>query len=221
VALAAAAAPAAGSAAPTRAAAAAGAAAAARGGGAAQLRGADWAAFLARLAFANARSAQMTTLQYVIYGRCREAGFTGSIRLKAAFARCLPPPALSDAALDVLAYIAYDRVSAIVEAANVLHCGGGGGGGGSGGGGAAGGAPAPVHTMESLPLAAYEAAARSQLPLPLELHDVFVAAAAARRRALTQAAAPPPRALGVPPRALGLPPPRPAAAAARAAAARR
>jgi hypothetical protein len=77
-----------------------------------------WRAFQQRLDFASARSSAMTTLQYAIYARSREAGFTGTPTLKRAFARLLPPPALPDAALEVLAYIAYDRVAHVVEEAN-------------------------------------------------------------------------------------------------------
>lgn len=134
---------------------------------------AGWQTFLARLAFANLRSAAMTSLQYAIYGRCREAGFTSTPRVKAAFARLLPPPALADGALEVLAFIAYDRVASVAEAANRI---------------ANHSSAAPVHTMATLPRAAYEEALCSQLPLPAELHELFQAAAA-RSRAQQAAAA--------------------------------
>lgn len=101
-----------------------------------------WRTFAARLAFANARSVQLTTLQYVVYGRAREAGFTGTKALKAAFASLVPPPALPDAALEVLAYVAYDRVCALVEAANrIAYAAGTGAGAGASvtAGGSAGG----------------------------------------------------------------------------------
>ena len=141
-----------------------------------------WATILTRLAVANSRSAAMTSLQYAMYGRGREAGFTSPPAIRAAFARLLPPPALPDGALEVLAFVVYDRVMAVAEAANRLahpHA-----------------APALVHTMTSLPRAAYDEALREQLPLPLELHRVFVAAAARARELAAgggaAAAAPPP-----------------------------
>lgn len=198
-----------------------------------------WRAFQQRLDFASARSAAMTTLQYAIYARSREAGFTGTPTLKRAFARLLPPPALPDAALEVLAYIAYDRVAHVVEEANrIAYATAIGASAAAAAAAEAGGtsttgdatavsgsaAPSPeladavtvasnsssgaavtsssacntessdvvgpscglgplTHSMDSIPLLAYQAALARQHPLPAELHHLFLAAAAQARGA--------------------------------------
>jgi hypothetical protein len=185
-----------------------------------------WRAFQQRLDFASARSSAMTTLQYAIYARSREAGFTGTPTLKRAFARLLPPPALPDAVLEVLAYIAYDRVTHVVEEANRIAYvtptgasaaaaeGGGTATAGDAADGSGSAAPSLVledapavasnssssaavtscdvvapscdlgpltHSMDSIPLLAYQAALARQNPLPAELHNLFLAAAAQAR----------------------------------------
>ena len=83
-------------------------------------------AIMERLAFANRRSRGMSALQYAIYARAREVGFTnypGSFTAKK-FLSLIPPPALCKTSLEVIGYLAYDRVGCIVEEACMLACGG-------------------------------------------------------------------------------------------------
>jgi len=74
--------------------------------------------FLSRLAFANARSRLMTAAQYTHYCAAREAGFINKSRSRA-FCTILPPPThvLSRVVLEILSYLAYERVNCVVEAA--------------------------------------------------------------------------------------------------------
>lgn len=88
----------------------------------------EWAAFAARLAFANTRSARMTALQYAVFCRAREAGFTNGPKAKKRFIEAIAPsaagPQPAPPAVEVLAYLAYDRVGSVVEAAlRILHGG--------------------------------------------------------------------------------------------------
>jgi hypothetical protein len=73
-------------------------------------------AFKKRLAFQNSRSRLMTTAQYSIYKAAREASFTnGKGALMKKFAEQFPLPRLTKATLDVVSFLAYDRVGTIVE----------------------------------------------------------------------------------------------------------
>ena len=73
-------------------------------------------AFKRRLAFQNLRSRLMTTAQYSRYKEAREASFTnGKGALMKKFSELFPLPRLTKASLDVLAFLAYDRVGTIVE----------------------------------------------------------------------------------------------------------
>ena len=78
-----------------------------------------WRAFEERLRLANARSDGMSVLAYAVYSCAREAAFI-SRRHKSSFARfasLFPPPALPSASLELLSYLAYDRVGVAVETA--------------------------------------------------------------------------------------------------------
>jgi len=142
-------------------------------------------AFRRRLAFANARSRLMTTAQYDAYHRAREASFTGGARgrLSRRFAALLPPPAPTKATLEVISYLAYDRVGQLVEAAVRER---------SAAGAAARSAAGDVAALvadvalleEPLPAAAYVAALASLPALPAELGEVV---GELRERALKRA----------------------------------
>jgi len=140
--------------------------------------GPDIDAFRCRLAFANSRSSRLSTTGYAAFARAREVGFVGRAHSKA-FASCVTPPALTRTVLEVLGYLAYDRIASIVEDANRRAHGGGRalipldpaeqltpaaleaeGAGGQGGGGPCG---------PCLPLDAYVAALRAAPQLPPEL----------------------------------------------------
>jgi len=141
-----------------------------------------------RLAFANARTRLMTTAQYDVYARAREASFTGGRRGRLArdFAALLPRPALSRATVEVLAFCAYDRAGAVVEAAvraRAAAARSAGAGGGSGAGARAAARPPP---REDAPLVAdaalleqpltpgdYAAALRALPPEPPELAELL------------------------------------------------
>lgn len=75
-------------------------------------------AFKDRLHFANERSARLSTAAYTSFVQARECGFVGSARASRSFASILPPPALTRTCLEVLGYMAYERVCSIVEEAN-------------------------------------------------------------------------------------------------------
>jgi hypothetical protein len=125
--------------------------------------------FHVRLAFANQRSRGMTTAAYAVYAKAREASFTGSPKLVAKFAAALPGPPLRRTVLEVLSYLAYDRVSDVTEAANRIECEG-----------------ALTHVTEPLSAAAYIAAVTALPSLPAELDELV---AAADRKAERAAAA--------------------------------
>jgi hypothetical protein len=143
------------------------------------------AAFLERLAYANARTRGMTGAQYLDYAQARKASFLGaSVHLRARFAALFPPPGLSRAALEVLAFVAHDGAGRAVEAAARSHHGGA----------LPLTAPAPGAGEEEapLPLAAY-AAAPPPAPSPELAAAVAavrgLAAASAQRDALVEARA--------------------------------
>jgi hypothetical protein len=81
--------------------------------------------FHARLAAANARSQKLNSRQYAIYTRAREAGFTATKALSLKFATLASSSAtaspLTSSVLEILAYLAYDRLCSVVEAANRVH----------------------------------------------------------------------------------------------------
>ena len=116
-----------------------------------------WKAFMDRLAFANRRSRAMSALQYAIFSRAREVGFTSnsSSYVTKHFVSLLPPPLLTKTALEVIGYLAYDRVGTIVEQACAQ---------------AAGKAPGEMVAARSpVPLAVYADVLARQGDLPPEL----------------------------------------------------
>jgi hypothetical protein len=80
--------------------------------------------FKARLAFANERSSRLSTAAYTAFVQSRERGFVGGMRSSRAFASTLPAPAITRACLEVLGYMAHDRVCTLVEGANKATHGG-------------------------------------------------------------------------------------------------
>jgi len=144
---------------------------------------AEWRGFLTRLRFADDRSARMKPQQYGVYARAREAGFTtrGDVMLR--FAAALPGAPLTKASLEVLGFLAYDRICAIVEAANAT---------------AHGGTPAFLEDA-SLSDEAYKTAIAAAVALPAELEATM------RRRAAANDRKPATSLFG----ALPLPPPTP------------
>jgi hypothetical protein len=86
-----------------------------------------WAVFEERLRFFNERSGHMTAAEYAVFTKAREAGFlaAGAPRLAAAFVRRLGSGVrLSKSVLEVLGYLAFDRVCGVVEAALRIECDG-------------------------------------------------------------------------------------------------
>lgn len=122
-----------------------------------------WRVFTERLAAFNTCSAGMNTVQYAVYAWARKAGFTGTPKTKLAFASQLTAPALTAASLEVLAYLTFDRLCAVVEAAGKLAAS-------AATAASAGDAGA---SCDSIPLHAYQAAIAALPPLPSELNAVF------------------------------------------------
>lgn len=88
--------------------------------------GAPMAAFLARLAFFNAHSRGLDSLQYALFARAREVGWTSTVAIQRAFVAAVgaAPGVVAPSAVELLGYLAFDRVGTVVEAASrLLHCG--------------------------------------------------------------------------------------------------
>jgi hypothetical protein len=124
--------------------------------------------FLARLAFANARSRVMNTRAYDAFVKARESGFTGKMALRRKFAALIPEPALTHTVLEVVSYLTFDRVGEITEAAVRIECDG-----------------ELANVTEPLSVPAYAAAIIAMPSLPAEL-GVLVADANAHAAHATQ-----------------------------------
>lgn len=129
------------------------------------------ASFFARLAFFNARSARLSNIQYAIYARAREVGFTSSVALERKFiAECgLGPSILAASAVEAIGYLSFDRIGCAVEGARHLFE-------------AANLHDSLTHDEIPIPLAVYIAAVAELPLLPSELAAAVESAAQVTKR---------------------------------------